>query len=218
MANTTPSVQDKIDIAEIKDGIIVLKDGGLRAVLAVSSINFALKSVEEQDSITFQYQGFLNSLDFPVQIMISSRKFDISNYINTLTQKQKEQENELLRIQISEYISFIKSMTELANIITESFYAIVPLAPIESQKMGVLDKISSLIGTSKKTAEQEKQSFEELKTQLWQRISYVIGGLESLGLRAVPLNNEELVELYYKMYNPEAKEKNIGIMSAATRN
>jgi hypothetical protein len=211
MSTATPSVQDKIDIAEIKDGIIVLKDGSLRAVLAVSSINFALKSVEEQDAITFQYQGFLNSLDFPVQIMISSRKFDISNYINTLTQKQKEQENELLRIQINEYISFIKSMTELANIITETFYTIVPLAQIESQKMGVLDKIGALIGTSKKTAEQEKQSFEELKTQLWQRISYVIGGLESLGLRAAPLNSEELVELYYKMYNPEAKEKNIGI-------
>jgi len=214
MPATTPSVQDKIDIAEIKDGLVVLKDGGLRAVLAVSSINFALKSVEEQDAITYQYQGFLNSLDFPVQIMISSRKFDISSYIETLTQKQKEQENELLRIQIGGYINFIKSMTELANIITETFYAVVPLAPMESQKMGVMDKIGSLIGTSRKTADQEKQSFEELKTQLWQRISYVVGGLESLGLRAAALNNEELIELYYKMYNPEAKEKNIGLASA----
>jgi hypothetical protein len=211
MPTTTPSVQDKIDIAEIKDGLVVLKDGGLRAVLAVSSINFALKSVEEQDAITYQYQGFLNSLDFPVQIMISSRKFDISSYIETLTQKQKEQENELLRIQIGGYINFIKSMTELANIITETFYAVVPLAPMESQKMGVMDKIGALIGTSRKTAEQEQQSFEELKTQLWQRISYVMGGLESLGLRAAALNNEELIELYYKMYNPEAKEKNIGL-------
>jgi hypothetical protein len=211
MANISPSVQDKIDIAEIKDGIVVLKDGSLRAILAVSSINFALKSTEEQDAITYQYQGILNSLDFPIQILIASRKFDISNYLSTLNQKQKEQENELLRIQISEYTDFIKGLTELANIITEIFYVVIPLAAIESKKMSFAEKIGTLVGLSKKNIEEEKRTFEEMKTQLWQRINYTISGLESLGLRVAPLNTEELIELFYKMYNPEAKEKNIGI-------
>jgi len=211
MPTQTPSVQDKIDISEIKDGIVVLKDGGLRAVLAVSSINFALKSTEEQDAITYQYQNFLNSLDFPVQILVVSRKFDISAYIATLEQKQKEQESELLRIQISEYTDFIKGLTELANIITESFYVVVPLAPIEGEKLSFTAKLGTLVGLAKKTAEEEKQTFEQLKTQLWQRINYASNGLESLGLKTVPLNTGELIELYYKLYNPEAKEKNIAI-------
>ena len=211
MPTQTPSVQDKIDIQEIKDGIVVLKDGGLRAVLAVSSINFALKSTEEQDAITYQYQNFLNSLDFPVQILVVSRKFDISAYIATLEQKQKEQESELLRIQISEYTDFIKGLTELANIITESFYVVVPLAPIEGEKLSFTAKLGTLVGLAKKTAEEEKQTFEQLKTQLWQRINYASNGLESLGLKTVPLNTGELIELYYKLYNPEAKEKNIAI-------
>ncbi len=202
----SPSVQDKIDIADIKEGVVILKDGSVRAVLMASSTNFALKSTEEQDALTFHYQGFLNSLDFPIQILVVSRKFDISGYLAMLDQKQKEQENELLRIQITEYTDFVKSLTELANVITESFYLVIPFAQIESKESGFMGTIKTLIG-QKKTVEEEKKTFEELKSQLWQRLNFVISGLEDIGIRAVPLNTEELIELYYRLYNPEAKEK-----------
>lgn len=201
-----PSVQEKIDIENIKDGVVILKDGSLRAVLMTSSVNFALKSIEEQDALTFHFQGFLNSLDFPIQILVVSRKFDITSYLEVLEQKKKEQTSELLRIQTAEYIDFIKGLTDLANIITESFYVVVPLAPIEKKDSGVLGTIKALIGT-KKTTSEEKKSFEELKTQLWQRIGYVSSGLESIGVRSSILNTNELIELFYRLYNPEAKEK-----------
>lgn len=201
-----PSVQEKIDIENIKDGVVILKDGSIRAVLMTSSINFALKSTEEQDALTFHFQGFLNSLDFPIQILVVSRKFDITSYLEVLEQKKKEQSSELLRIQTAEYIDFIKGLTDLANIITESFYVAVPLAPIEKKDSGVLGTIKALIGT-KKTTSEEKKSFEELKTQLWQRIGYVSSGLESIGVRSSILNTNELIELFYRLYNPEAKEK-----------
>jgi len=202
-----PSVQDKIDIDDIKDGVVILKDKSIRAVLMCTSVNFALKSTEEQDALTFAFQGFLNSLDFPIQILVVSRKFDITEYITGLEQKQKEQENELLRILTSEYIDFIKGLTELTNIITESFYIVVPFAEIEAKDMGVVQKIGSAFGIGKKSAAEEKKTFEELKAQLWQRVSFVSSGLEGLGIKSVPLNTEELIELYYKLYNPEAKEK-----------
>lgn len=202
-----PSIQEKIEIEDIKDGVIILNDGGLRAVLMTSSINFVLKSTEEQDALTYHYQGFLNSLDFPIQILITSRKFNISNYIILLEQKQKEQENELLRIQTTEYIDFIRGLTELANIMTDSFYVVIPFAPIEKKEMGLLDKFSSILTFKKQTAIKTGLDFEQLKSQLWQRVTYISSGLEGLGLRTVPLNTEELIELYYSLYNPEAKEK-----------
>ncbi len=197
---TAPSVQEKIDIADIKDGVVILKDKTLRAVLMTSSVNFALKSTEEQDALTFHFQGFL------IQILVTSRKFDITSYLEILDQKKKEQTSELLRIQTSEYIDFIRSLTDLANIITESFYVVVPLAPIESRETGILGKFKEILG-QKKTTSEEKQSFEELKTQLWQRVGYVSSGLENIGVRSSILNTNELIELYYRLYNPEAKEK-----------
>ena len=211
MPTTAPSVQEKIEITDIKDGVITLKDGGLRAVLMTSSTNFALKSTEEQDALTFRFQGFLNSLDFPIQILIVSRKFGIDSYLEMLEEKQKEQTNELLRIQINEYIDFIKGLTELANIITESFYVVIPLAPIEAKDLSLTAKIKTLLAPAKPD-EEAKKTFEELKTQLWQRVNYVISGLEDLGIRSAILNTEELVQLYYRLYNPEAKEKPTTIM------
>ncbi len=201
------SIQEKIEIDDIRDGVIILKDGGVRAVLMTSSVNFALKSVEEQDALTYHFREFLNSLDFPIQILIASRKFDISNYLEILEQKQKEQENELMRIQASEYIDFIKGLTELTNIVTESFYVVIPFAQIEAKQLTPLEKITIAAGLKKTSASEQKKSFEELKTQLWQRINYVLSGLEGFGLRATVLNDEDLIELFYHLYNPEAKEK-----------
>ena len=202
---TTASVQAKIEIEDIKDGVVLLKNNSLRAVLMTTSINFALKSTEEQEAITYRYQEVLNSLDFPVQIVIVSRKFNVTEYLNFLEQKQKEQGNELLRIQITEYIDFIRGLTELANIMTQSFYVVVPFALIEKKETGLLEKVSAVFTSSSSSVKTE--DFEQLKTQLWQRVSYLSAGLEGLGIKTAPLNNEELIELYYGLYNPEAKEK-----------
>lgn len=201
------NVQQKIDIKEIRDDVVVLKSGGLRAVLMTSSVNFLLKSQEEQDAIIYRFQDFLNSLEFSIQILMTARKFDISNYVQMLQQHYREQQSELLQIQTAEYIDFIKGLAELTNIMTDSFYIVVPFAPIETKASeGILKKFTGLWKTKKEPAIKE-QNFEQMKTQLWQRVDYLKGGLAAMGLNAVPLNNEQLLELFYKMYNPGAKEK-----------
>ena len=205
---TTP-IQKHIEIKEIKDDIIVLKSGGLRAILIASSfLNFPLKSTEEQNAIIYRYQDFLNSLDFSTQIVVISRKFDITPYIETLERKQAEQENELLKIQTIEYVDFIKGLTEMTNIMTESFYLVIPFAPGAAQaikKVGVLDKFLGKL--KKEQPEAKKQEFQELKNNLWQRVEFVITGLRRMGIKAAPLKSEELIELFYKLYNPSAKEE-----------
>lgn len=200
------SVQQKIEVADIKEGVVLLKNKSLRAVLAVSSVNFALKSMEEQKAIIARYQEFLNSLDFPIQILITSRKYDISSYAAMLEQKTREQKNELLKIQTAEYIDFVRNLAELTNIMSKDFYIVVPFAAIEKTVETFGDKILDLFRTKNETAT-ANQTFEQLKNQLWQRVDYVVSSISATGLRAVPLNTDELTELFYKAYNPEAKEK-----------
>jgi hypothetical protein len=194
--------QQHLPIKEIKDDVVVLKNGGLRAILMTASLNFALKSTDEQTAIIYQYQNFLNSLDFSVQIVSASRKFDISPYIQNLEQKQEKQKNELLKIQISEYVDFIQGLTEMTNIMTESFYLAVPYSPPVAKKVPFLDKILG----KKETTQTKEMAFQELKNNLWQRVEFVATGLRSIGIKAVPLKTEELLELFYKLYNPSAKE------------
>ncbi|PJE58304.1 MAG: hypothetical protein COU81_01450 [Candidatus Portnoybacteria bacterium CG10_big_fil_rev_8_21_14_0_10_36_7] len=195
------NIKSTIDINNIKNNIVVLKNGGLRSVLLASAINFALKSPEEQDAITGSYQSFLNSLDFSLQIVITSRRMDISEYLESLENKRREQPSELLRIQIAEYLDFIKNLTGIANIMNQMFYIVVPFAPVESTTGG----LGKFFNYSKNN---EKQiiSFEESASQLWQRVNFIISGLSQVGIKAVPLNNDELAEVYYHLYNPEARE------------
>ncbi len=200
------SIQQKIEIEDIQEGVAVLKDKSLRAVLMVSSINFSLKSLDEQQAIITRYQEFLNSLDFPLEIMIESKKYDITEYILMLQQKSKEQKAELMKIQIAEYIDFIKNLADMTNIMSKSFYVVIPFAAIEQTVQNFGDKILDLF-KEKGAPETSKQTFQQQKTQLWQRVDYVISGLNAVGLRAAPLNTEELIELFYRLYNPEAKER-----------
>lgn len=196
-------IQQKIYIDDIQDGVIFTKDGNLKAVLMTTSTNFALKSTEEQDAIILKYQSFINSLDFPVQILAISRHLDISDYVLALEQKRKEQPNELLRIQISEYIDFIKNLIQVSNIMAQSFYVVVPLSRVEKKEGGIIEKLGLF---NKKEAGQEQKTIEELKSQLWQRVQYVASGLGSIGIKAVPLNTQELTELFYRLYNMGSKE------------
>lgn len=195
------STQAHIDVEEIKDGAVILKNGSLRAVLLVSSINFDLKSSEEQEIIIQQYQNFLNSLDFPVQILVSSRKMNITPYLEYLEGMEKKQTNEILRFQTSEYRNFIKSLVDISNIMSKSFYVIVPFSPVESQEGGFFQKISALF-SPKQGILRKREWFETYKNQLWQRVDYVANALGGTGVRVTQLKTDELIELLYNSYNP----------------
>jgi len=195
------STQKYVDVEEIKDGIIILKNGALRAILAVSSINFDLKATEEQDAIIGQYQNFLNSLDFPIQIIINSRKLNINPYLDFLKIKESQIDNELLRLQIAEYMNFIKNLTEVSNIMSKNFYIVVPFSPVESTKGGFFQKIGSIFNP-RHTVLAKREAFETYKNQLWQRVDHITAGLSGTGVRVVLLNTEEVIELLYNSYNP----------------
>lgn len=194
--------QDFVPIREIRDGIIIMKDGTLRAVMMCSSVNIALKSGDEQQAILMQFQNFLNTIDFDVQIVIQSRKRDLRTYIDKLEERMKEQKEPLLKIQTREYIQFIKTLTEEVNVMTKHFFVVVPYgSPSIAQKGGLLDKL-----IPKKSSEEDdnKKKFEEDRSQLEQRTSIVEQGLARVGVRAVLMNTAEVTELFYKSFNPGA--------------
>jgi hypothetical protein len=195
------STQKYVDVEEIRDGVIVLKSGALRSILLVSSINFDLKSTEEQDAIIAQYQNFINSLDFPLQIIIGSRKLNIGPYLEFLKKKESQQTNELLQFQIVEYQNFIKNLTEISNIMSKFFYIVVPFSPVESEDQDFFKKFSSMLNPQR-MIEEKREVFETYKNQLWQRVDHVIAGLSGIGLKIVPLKTEEIIELLYNSYNP----------------
>lgn len=198
------STQDFVPVREVRDGVVVLKDGGLRAVLLASSLNFALKSEDEQTAFIGQFQSFLNSLDFSVQIFVQSRMLDIRPYVATLEAAYKEQLDDLMRIQIREYIEFVKSFTEAANIMTKNFFVVVPYM---QSGAAISRQGPSFLPWNKSGAFAEAQAFGEQVTQLEQRISVVQQGLVRTGVRTVQLGTEEAIELLYKMFNPGEEGK-----------
>lgn len=200
------AAQQFLLINTIREDAVVLKDGGLRVVLMCSSLNFALKSGDEQDAITYQYQNFLNSLDFPLQFIIHSRRLNVAPYLESLRGRQKEEENELLKLQIGEYSEFVKTFTESSNIMSKTFYAVVPFSAPVLKKDGLLSGVFSVLGLGAKDID-KKGLFRENKNQLWQRAETIVAGLQSFGIRAVPLNTEELIELFYGLYNPTEFEQ-----------
>lgn len=201
--------QEFLPIKTVQDGIVILKDGGLRSILMTSSINFELKSSQEQDAVILQFQNFLNSLDFSVQFFMSSRRLNIEPYLDTLRERQKIETGELLKIQTAEYIEFVKNFVETSNIVTKTFYVVVPYSPpIIELKIGTLEKLFGAFGKTTGVETNNKQEeFEEQRTQLYQRVDVVTQGLMRTGVRTVPLNTEELIELFYGLYNPGEAEK-----------
>lgn len=201
--NPGKNTQSFLKIAEIKSDCVVLNDGSMRAILGVSSTNFDLKSQEEQDGIIFGFQRFLNSLEFPIQILMQSRKMEIGNYLEKLKRIAEKQTNELLRVQTTEYIEFISRLIENASIMNKNFYMIVP------QSDNVLVKpsgfFSNIFGGGKtKEAQEKMENFEKAKEKLENRIVAVTGSLSGLGIRAVRMKTEEIIQLYYNSYNFES--------------
>lgn len=214
MPVASQATQKFIPIREIRDGVVILKDGGMRMVVLVSSSNFALKSEDEQIAILSQFQSMLNTLDFPIQIFIQSRRLDIRPYLQVLRGRLRAQLSDLMRIQMQEYIDFIRTFTESTNIMTKTFFVVVPssrgLSGGGAGGAGLFDffKKGKTAPSADKVAK-ETESFEEARSQMEQRVAVVIQGLARTGLRAVPLGTEELTELYYKFFNPGETEKPI---------
>ena len=201
--------QDFVPIKEVRDGLVILKDGSLRALLMASSINLALKSNDEQQAIIGQFQNFLNSLEFAVQFFVESRELDIRPYIALLEERYTKELDDLMKIQILEYIAFIKDFTERANIMSKNFFIVVPYDPaLISRSGGGLGALSSMIPTRGASAGPlTDEQFEQYRTQLEQRISVIEQGLVRTGVRVAKLGTEEVIELFYKLFNPGELEK-----------
>lgn len=209
MAVSSKATQDFVPIKEVRDGIVVLKNGAMRGVVLASSLNFSLKSDDERNGIIMQFQDFINSLDFAVQISIQSRRLDIRPYIALLEDTYKEQVNDLLKIQTREYIEFVKKFTETTNIMTKSFFIVVPYDPaMINLKGGMAGGLFQKKSSEEKTKEKQA-SFEENRTQLEQRVAVVEQGLSRCGIRVIRLGTEEVIELFYKIFNPGDTEKPI---------
>lgn len=194
------STQEILRFAEIHDGIAITKTGELRAILMVSSINFALKSEQEQTAIVFAYQNFLNSLEFPIQIVMQSKKLDLYNYLIKLKKVSQTQTNELLRMQTLDYIDFISRLINVANIMDKKFFVVIPYIPMP--KVG--------LSAPKKAQESHTITMEEFnryKEELTQRVATVSSGLGSVGVRCAQLSTQQIIELMYGIYNPEESSK-----------
>ncbi|MFH1643310.1 MAG: hypothetical protein ABH967_01575 [Patescibacteria group bacterium] len=196
------SSQDFLEIKEIKEGVVILKNNSMRGVLMVSSLNFALKSLDEQNAIIYQFQNFLNSLDFTIQIVIQSRKLNITGYLEKLEKLEAEQSNELLKIQTAEYRNFVQELISKGSIMSKSFYVVIPFTLIEIPGAG--DGLFS----KKSKEEISEERLKRGKSQLWQRMEFVAMGLRRCGLKSVPLNTSELIEIFWSLHHPE--EASIG--------
>ncbi|MDP2629483.1 MAG: hypothetical protein Q8P45_02150 [Candidatus Harrisonbacteria bacterium] len=208
---TLPS-QDFVEVKAIKDGVVVLKNGALRQIVMVSGMNFDLKSEEEQESIVAGYQNFLNSLDFSIQIFVHTRKLNIDRYIDGLNKLELQEGNPLLRNQIGEYREFIRSFVSENAIMNKTFFVVIPFDPVQLPQAGkkTTKKLFRFLSKEKTTpavSGEEEAHIEQYMRQLAQRSDQVISGLNQLGLRAIPLNEEESTELFYNLYNPTAVEK-----------
>lgn len=204
--------QDFVPIKEVRDGVVILKDGSMRAVLLASSINFSLKSQEEQTAALYQFQNFLNSINFSIQIFVQSRRLDITPYISLLEDRIKDQNNDLMKMQTREYIDFIKNLTESVNIMTKSFFVVVPYSPsIITQKNNVFSSVFGSKKSEETIKEENSIQFEEYKSQLQQRVEVVGQGLIRCGIRVAQLGTEEVIEFFYKLFNPGTVEKPISV-------
>mgnify|MGYP000907498716 CR=1 FL=1 len=200
-STTHPSTLRYLDIAGIRQDTVIMKDGSLRSVIMVSSVNFALKNEDEQNAIIAAYVSFLNNISFPLQIIIQSRELNIENYLNDLKQKEKEQTNELLKMQIGEYIGYIQELVSLSKIMNKRFYVVVPYNPLSDKKKGFFSRLTETFSPTS-LIRMKEENFAKLRLELQRRVDNVISGLDSIGLNAIELDTQSLIELYYNTYNP----------------
>lgn len=193
------STQEHLEVAEIRDGVLILKDGSMRLILLANAINFALKSEAEQNSIIARYQSFLNALTFQIQILMQSRKLDLEKYLQKLKVRQKQETNELIQLQITEYIAYIEKLINIANIMEKRFYVVIPYTPSKVQARSLFDK---LLNPTKNAAPSMSESeFKRYKEELIQRANIIAGELGTMGIKVALLNTQQIIELFYSSYN-----------------
>ena len=197
-SNTT---QQFLEMDQIREGVLLLKNKTLRGVLMVSSVNFALKSEDEQNALLYQFQDFLNSLDFSCQIIIQSRKLNITGYLEKLKEIEKKQKNELLRVQTASYREFIESLVKTGQIMTKTFFVVVPFTVLETKGVSALSLIKKPVVPTL-----TEDEFQRCKNQLWQRMEFLALGLRRCGLQCVPLSTPELIELFWSLHHPDEAE------------
>ena len=208
-ASNPNSTQNTLQIAEIRDGIVIMNDGSFRAVVMVKSINFDLMSPQEQESTEYAYQGFLNSLYFPIQIFIRSQKVDLQPYIEKLDKIRTEHDNMLLALLMDDYIGYIDQLAMQTNIMDKKFYIVIPFFPtVDVQKALTQSKsfFSGLVELFNKTEAHvviNEPDLIKAKDELRNRVQSVLGGLQQCGIQGLPLDTQELIELYYDTYNPD---------------
>lgn len=202
------STKEFVEIQDIKNDLIILKDGSFRQIIEVGSINFELKSQDEQMAILQKFKEFLNSLDFSLEIVVMSRRLNIKNYLKTLEEIKEKQPTELLRVQVAEYSRFIKGLTELSNIMKKRFFVVVSwhFLLTETQK-GILNSIKNIIKPKEAIKKLTDEEIKFYRNQIYQRTQMVIDGLSSLGLTPRVLEKEDMVNIFYKLYNPGASEE-----------
>ena len=212
------STQNTLQFAEIRDGIVIMNDGTFRSVLMVKSINFDLMSPQEQEAIEFSYQGFLNSLYFPIQIFIRSQKVDLQPYISKLDKIRTEHDNMLLAMLMEDYINYISQLSQQTNIMDKRFYVVIPYIPASdlltqkvisqgrealNQSKGFLSGLKGLFNNSQQVVTINEADLEKAKSELRNRVQAVLAGLMQCGVQGLPLDTQELIELYYDTYNPD---------------
>ena len=197
MATTT---QEFLELDEIREGMVVLKDRTVRGVMLVSSQNFALKSDEEQDAVIAQFQSFLNSLDFSVQIVVQSRKLNLTGYLDQLKELEVNQKNDLLKALTQDYHAFVERLIAGSSIMTKNFFVVVPFSLLETVSLDSQRHIPKITGGL------SDDDLQRMKTQLWQRMEFVALGLRRMGLKVAPLNSEELIELFWSWHHPKESE------------
>ncbi|MCX6715193.1 MAG: hypothetical protein NTX72_05270 [Candidatus Uhrbacteria bacterium] len=197
-----PATQQYLDIAEIRDDMVILKDGTVRSVLLVSSINFALKSGDEQEAIIQGYMTFLNGLEYPIQIVIQSRKMNIDAYMGHLAEQQKKTTNDLLRAQIVDYRTFVNELVELGQIMQKRFYLVLPYDPITNKGKNFFARLGDALSPTAAAKLNQKQIADRIE-QLSRRSELIAGELSSMGLSSVRLDTQALIQMYYEVYNPD---------------
>lgn len=205
MAAKLTSTQKYLPFREIKNNAVIMNDGSLRAVLLVSSVNFALKSDDEQDALVAGYVSFVNTIDFPIQIVIQSRRIKIEEYIERLKELEKKQTNELLRMQTIDYRNYISELVELGDIMSKKFFIVVQYSPIESKKKTFFERAQELF-VPVTILSMQKEKFQKNLNELFSRVEQLRMGLNSMGINSAVLDTQSLIEFYYNLYNPKVSE------------
>lgn len=218
------STQNSLQIAEIRDGIAIMNDGSFRSVVMVKSINFDLMSPDEREAVEFSYQGFLNGLYFPIQIFVRSQKIDLRPYIERLDKIRSEHDNMLLAMLMEDYIGFIASLSQQTNIMDKKFYVVIPYFPVAditkaiTQSKNFFSGLKNLFNNQQQHVTVNEADLNKAKDELRNRVQAVLTGLMQCGVQGLPLDTQELIELYYDTYNPDTATrqqlKNFGDLNA----